>query len=893
MPPRGTANVEGSDEGEDNDSGEDVDPNIGTTHSQRMEEQQMRGHASDMAAHEYKGELWSNRVGYILNLLLLMAHLATFSRMIGPFTINSRNFVIKNEFFVKIFPDLNEQIERLETQNVIPDIGLSMMWEDIARFLTHAQFYCIHEQGYNWMYTTSTACNMGIKVSPSLRMEWNTSADDPDAETFGDAWWDPRNIPKKEMFGTPHGMNCSKEFTKMTFEDGLNPIDYPWGSNPPGVDVNEINKGLPKTNSGFRNVMEEYAIGKGETQDIIEDIQKRLRILMSQQQFRNETPDERPKNQTSSTESVSEKALGDEAQESSAIQIATLQKEAKALGKAVARDRRTNTKRAQRLDPSSALIQEHKVEYNKPHSHSQFPVTEKEEREMEETMYANFDSNTNSTERAVNQLPPDCFTTSAIWDNATGTYKSDGKYVIRDVCRNHHFPLIGLCQPSKVVVNFRLIISNRNTETKEVDTATVAETYPKDKSTVMIYSFYSEDTFEVNDVELTFRQMGSSAMPLDGAYKAQVSTETFTYPLKKSIVSLISASLTVMLFWAHFWYYVVQLILMPYRAGVIMLKRNEVDDPDVGASMILDLLLPLGVRNRVTIVEASANYFYVILFFYATISSIIGFFTTKLFSPWAVLTASATSTCALNEADTTSFEYLKICGPKDAWLVYAIEWIHGLLFHPTSREEHEFAIYMNIFLVLCAVNVFESTRWMGAVFAVAFQHMVSFLVVFFGTIVIFAIFLCLRSSAEFEQFGSVQTTIMSLFCYTFDLPVDLIFDDDTTYPLEHIQSKKLTNILLAYNVAMIFIGLAFLQGIILDSYGEVKDDLWEPWDEQNQVHIQPWLPKIFPKLAVAKRRSVISRVKSKLRITRTLPRAASERISKQLEEEEEAEGGGQ
>ena len=47
-----------------------------------------------------------------------MMYLMTFSRMIGPLTINSRSFVVKNEFFVKIFPDLNEQIERLETQKV-------------------------------------------------------------------------------------------------------------------------------------------------------------------------------------------------------------------------------------------------------------------------------------------------------------------------------------------------------------------------------------------------------------------------------------------------------------------------------------------------------------------------------------------------------------------------------------------------------------------------------------------------------------------------------------------------------------------------------------------------------------------------------------------------------
>ena len=87
-----------------------------------------------------------------------------------------------------------------------------------------------------------------------------------------------------------------------------------------------------------------------------------------------------------------------------------------------------------------------------------------------------------------------------------------------------------------------------------------------------------------------------------------------------------------------------------------------------------------------------------------------------------------TNPCALYGGEPprqmTSHQYVQVCGPKGHYLLYIIEYVHAVLFHPSSREVHEAAIYLNLFLVLCAVNAFESTRWMGSTFAVAFMHMV-------------------------------------------------------------------------------------------------------------------------------------------------------------------------
>ena len=90
----------------------------------------------------------------------------------------------------------------------------------------------------------------------------------------------------------------------------MNPIDYPWGLNPKGVDIKDLNHDLPSTNVAFQPFMETYNIGKAEQGKFLTDLQKRLRILMSQEQFRENNTEEK----------IAEK-LAVESVQSSAMQV--------------------------------------------------------------------------------------------------------------------------------------------------------------------------------------------------------------------------------------------------------------------------------------------------------------------------------------------------------------------------------------------------------------------------------------------------------------------------------------------------------------------------------------------------------------------------------------------
>ena len=72
----------------------------------------------------------------------------------------------------------------------------------------------MHEQGYNWMFGASTSCNMSVAVVPSLRMDWNKTTNDPDAESK--AWWNPSNYPDRKYYHPIAGMDCSEKFVDET-----------------------------------------------------------------------------------------------------------------------------------------------------------------------------------------------------------------------------------------------------------------------------------------------------------------------------------------------------------------------------------------------------------------------------------------------------------------------------------------------------------------------------------------------------------------------------------------------------------------------------------------------------------------------------------------------------
>ena len=59
------------------------------------------------------------------------------------------------------------------------------------------------------------------------------------------------------------------------------------------------------------------------------------------------------------------------------------------------------------------------------------------------------------------------------------------------------------------------------------------------------------------------------------------------------------------------------------------------DNEEEGSKLIFDLLLNHHLHTRVTLVEASANYFFVILFVNAIGTSIYGFFNAALYSDQA------------------------------------------------------------------------------------------------------------------------------------------------------------------------------------------------------------------------------------------------------------------
>merc|ERR1711966_411489 len=105
------------------------------------------------------------------------------------------------------------------------------------------------------------------------------------------------------------------------------------------------------------------------------------------------------------------------------------------------------------------------------------------------------------------------------------------------------------------------------------------------------------------------------------------------------------------------------------------------------------------------------------------------------------------------------------------------------IFHAQSLVLHDRNIFLLLFIVLCVVNEFSSTRWMGMTFSACVHTMTSFLVVFCAVIVVTAFYLMTKYSDDFQQFGSIEHSLLAMLSFTFQLPADLATDEDDVYTI--------------------------------------------------------------------------------------------------------------
>ena len=79
-----------------------------------------------------------------------------------------------------------------------------MMYQDIARLITHTQWFCMNQGGYNWMFKDTAWCNMTVQITPSKRMQWTDrgvrASEIVDILTGG-----VDNVPRLETSRLPEG----------------------------------------------------------------------------------------------------------------------------------------------------------------------------------------------------------------------------------------------------------------------------------------------------------------------------------------------------------------------------------------------------------------------------------------------------------------------------------------------------------------------------------------------------------------------------------------------------------------------------------------------------------------------------------------------------------------
>jgi hypothetical protein len=186
---------------------------------------------------------------------------------------------------MKVFPDLNEHMEMIQNQEPVPDASSVMIYQDIARLITHTQWFCMNQGGYNWMFKDTAWCNMTVQITPSKRMQWTDrgvrASEIVDILTGG-----VDNVPRLETSRLPEGMTCNKDFVERTFVLGDNSLLHPWGTAPNWIDEKEMNGFLDRTEEGYIWYEDPYEFGysTGNTGSTLRSIQTRLGLLLERTQ---------------------------------------------------------------------------------------------------------------------------------------------------------------------------------------------------------------------------------------------------------------------------------------------------------------------------------------------------------------------------------------------------------------------------------------------------------------------------------------------------------------------------------------------------------------------------------------------------------------------------------